>query len=90
MNTAMYENKIVQDNVKRLRDFGMQIIEPATGYLACGDTGAGKMPEPEELLSYIMHEIGHEKDLAGKKVLITSGPTREAIDPVRFISNHSL
>ena len=67
----------------------MQIIEPATGYLACGDTGAGKMPEPEELLSYIMHEIGHEKDLAGKKVLITSGPTREAIDPVRCLPNHS-
>ena len=89
MNTAMYENKIVQDNLRKLRDFGMQVIEPATGYLACGDTGAGKMPEPEELLSYIMHEIGHEKDLAGKKVLITSGPTREAIDPVRFISNHS-
>ncbi|MBR1634539.1 MAG: bifunctional phosphopantothenoylcysteine decarboxylase/phosphopantothenate--cysteine ligase CoaBC [Lachnospiraceae bacterium] len=89
MNTAMYENRIVQDNLRKLRDFGMQIIEPATGYLACGDTGAGKMPEPEELLSYIMHEIGHEKDLAGKKVLITSGPTREAIDPVRFISNHS-
>ncbi len=89
MNTAMYENRIVQDNLRKLRDFGMQIIEPATGYLACGDTGAGKMPEPEELLSYILHEIGHEKDLAGKKVLITSGPTREAIDPVRFISNHS-
>lgn len=89
MNTAMYENKIVQDNLQKLRDFGIEVIEPANGYLACGDTGAGKMPEPEVLLSYMIHEIGHEKDLAGKKVMITAGPTREAIDPVRFISNHS-
>ena len=89
MNTAMYENRIVQDNLHRLQEFGMEVIEPASGYLACGDVGAGKMPEPETLLTYIIHEIGFEKDLKGKKVMITAGPTREAIDPVRFISNHS-
>ena len=89
MNTAMYENKIVQFNLKKLHSLGMKIIEPASGYLACGDVGAGKMPEPEVLFSCIEQEIGHEKDLLGKRVLITAGPTREAIDPVRFISNHS-
>ncbi|MBR1628896.1 MAG: bifunctional phosphopantothenoylcysteine decarboxylase/phosphopantothenate--cysteine ligase CoaBC [Lachnospiraceae bacterium] len=89
MNTAMYENRIVQDNLERLHKFGFQIIDPAVGYLACGDTGAGKMPEPETLISMIEYTIGWEKDLQGKKVLITAGPTREAIDPVRFISNHS-
>ena len=89
MNTAMFENSIVQDNLDKLRAHGVKVIDPATGYLACGDTGAGKMPEPEVLLSHIVHTIGHEKDFAGKRVLITAGPTREAIDPVRFITNHS-
>lgn len=89
MNTAMYENPIVQDNLRRLERFGWQAIEPATGRLACGDTGAGKMPEPEILLRHIMRVAACEKDLAGKRVLITAGPTREALDPVRFITNHS-
>lgn len=89
MNTGMFENEIVQDNLKILKKYGMQVVEPATGYLACGDTGAGKMPEPEVLLQYILREIAYEKDLAGKRVLVTAGPTKEAIDPVRFITNHS-
>lgn len=89
MNTNMYENPIVQDNLKKLEGYGFEIITPAVGYLACGDTGAGKMPEPEALLEHILHHIAHEKDMRGKKVLITAGPTQEAIDPVRFISNHS-
>lgn len=89
MNTGMYTNPIVQDNLKKLASYGYKVIDPATGYLACGDTGAGKMPEPEELMQYILHEISHEKDLAGKKVLVTAGPTQEAIDPVRYITNHS-
>lgn len=89
MNTNMYENPIVQDNLKKLSRYGFEIIDPAVGYLACGDTGAGKMPEPEVLLAYILRTIAHEKDMAGKKVLVTAGPTREKIDPVRFISNHS-
>ncbi len=89
MNTAMYENPVVQDNIRRLREFGIRVIEPAEGRLACGDTGPGKMPEPEELLSYILRELACEKDLAGKKVLVTAGPTREAIDPVRFLTNRS-
>jgi phosphopantothenoylcysteine decarboxylase/phosphopantothenate--cysteine ligase len=89
MNTNMFENPIVQDNISKLKTFGYEVIEPDNGYLACGDTGAGKMPEPETLQSYIMKEIAMEKDLAGKKVLITAGPTREKIDPVRFISNYS-
>jgi phosphopantothenoylcysteine decarboxylase/phosphopantothenate--cysteine ligase len=89
MNTNMYENEIVQDNLQKLERYGFEIITPAVGYLACGDTGAGKMPEPEVLLQHILHHIAHEKDLAGKRVLITAGPTQEAIDPVRFISNHS-
>lgn len=89
MNTQMFENPVVQDNIKRLKQFGMTVIEPDCGYLACGDTGAGKMPEPEVLLEYILREIGREKDMQGKRVLVTAGPTREAIDPVRFISNHS-
>ncbi len=89
MNTQMFENPIVQDNLKRLEQFGMTIISPETGYLACGDTGAGKLPAKEMLLAYILREIGREKDLAGKRVLVTAGPTREAIDPVRFLSNHS-
>lgn len=89
MNTAMYENKIVQDNIEKCKSYGMNVIDPAEGFLACRDVGAGKMPEPEELLSYIMHEIACKKDLAGKKVLVTAGPTLEAIDPVRYITNHS-
>lgn len=89
MNTNMFENPIVQDNLKKLEGYGYEIIDPACGYLACGDTGAGKMPEPETLLSYILREIALEKDMIGTKVLITAGPTQEAIDPVRFITNHS-
>lgn len=89
MNTNMFENSIVQDNIQKLKDYGYEIIEPASGYLACGDTGAGKMPDPVVLESYIMKEIAMEKDMVGKKVLITAGPTIEKIDPVRFISNHS-
>ncbi|MGN0508851.1 MAG: bifunctional phosphopantothenoylcysteine decarboxylase/phosphopantothenate--cysteine ligase CoaBC [Ruminococcus sp.] len=89
MNTNMYENPIVQDNIKKLKGYGMEIIEPATGYLACGTTGAGKLPDEKILLEYILREIAYEKDLSGKTVLVTAGPTREAIDPVRFISNHS-
>ena len=73
----------------RFAHYHWQIIDPACGHLACGDTGAGKMPEPEVLLSYILKELAYEKDLTGKKVLVTAGPTQEAIDPVRFISNHS-
>lgn len=89
MNTNMYLNPIVQDNIEKLKRFGYEVIEPDSGYLACGDTGLGKMPSPEMLLEYIMKEIACEKDLAGKKVLVTAGPTIEKIDPVRFISNHS-
>ncbi len=89
MNTNMYENQIVQDNIKKLQEYGFEIIDPASGYLACGDTGAGKMPEPKVLFDYIMKAIAFEKDLAGKKVLVTAGATQEKIDPVRFITNHS-
>lgn len=89
MNTNMYENPIVQDNIDKLKRFGMEIIEPISGYLACGDTGAGKLPSEEVLLEYILKEVLYEKDLAGKKILISAGPTREAIDPVRYITNHS-
>ena len=89
MNTNMYENEILQDNLKKLEKYGMEIINPANGYLACGDTGAGKMPEPEVLLQYIIRTIAFEKDLEGKNVLVTAGPTQDAIDPVRFITSHS-
>ena len=89
MNTNMFENPILQDNLKTLEHYGYVVIQPASGYLACGDTGAGKMPEPETLLSYILREIAKEKDLEGKKVLVTAGPTQESIDPVRYITNHS-
>ncbi len=89
MNTNMFDNPILQDNLKTLEHYGYEIIDPANGYLACGDTGAGKMPEPEVLLSYILRTIALEKDLQGVKVLVTAGPTREALDPVRFITNHS-
>lgn len=89
MNTNMFENPIVQDNLKKLQNFGYEVIQPASGYLACGDTGAGKMPEPETLLAYILRTIACEKDMVGKKVLVTAGPTQEPVDPVRFITNHS-
>lgn len=89
MNTNMYENPVVQDNLKILEHYGFGVIDPAVGYLACGDTGAGKMPEPEALFQYILREIACEKDLAGKKLLVTAGPTQESIDPVRYITNHS-
>ena len=89
MNTAMYENPVVQDNIRKLQSYGYEVITPASGYLACGDTGAGKMPEPETLLEYILREAAFEKDLSGKKILVTAGPTQEAIDPVRCLTNHS-
>ena len=89
MNVHMYENPILQDNLKTLRHYGYEIIDPAVGYLACGDTGAGKMPEPEVLFQYILKEIACEKDMEGINVMVTAGPTREAIDPVRYITNHS-
>lgn len=89
MNTHMYENPVTQDNLKKLTDYGYRVIDPATGFLACGYDGKGKMPEPEVLLEYILQEAAYEKDMAGKKVLITAGPTRESIDPVRYITNHS-
>ena len=89
MNTNMFENPIVQDNLKILEHYGYEVIDPAVGYLACGDTGAGKMPEPETLLNYILRECACEKDMKGLKVLVTAGPTQEAIDPVRYITNHS-
>ena len=88
MNTRMYQNPIVQDNMKILQKYGMEVITPATGYLACGDTGEGKMPEPELLLEYIIKAL-KPKDMQGVRVLVTAGPTMEKIDPVRYISNHS-
>jgi phosphopantothenoylcysteine decarboxylase/phosphopantothenate--cysteine ligase len=89
MNTNMYTNPVVQDNLEILRKYGKKIIEPADGYLACGTTGTGKMPEPDVLLEHILYEIAREKDLTGKRILVTAGPTREAFDPVRFVTNHS-
>ncbi len=89
MNTNMYENAIVQDNIKRLKDYGCEVIDPASGHLACGDTGAGKMPEPETLMEYILKTIACDKDMEGLKVTVTAGPTREPLDPVRFLSNRS-
>ncbi len=89
MNTQMYENQITQDNIQKLRDYGFEVIDPASGFLACRDIGAGKMPEPEVLLDYILREIALEKDMTGMNVLVTAGPTQEAIDPVRYITNHS-
>ncbi len=88
MNTRMYQNPVVQDNMEILKRYGMEVITPADGYLACGDTGAGKMPEPEVLYEAIVKALT-PKDMAGKRVLVTAGPTREKIDPVRYISNHS-
>ena len=89
MNTQMYRNPIVQDNLEKLRRFGYEVITPATGFLACGDVGVGKMPSENELLQYILRECACEKDMEGMNVLVTAGATREKIDPVRFISNHS-
>lgn len=89
MNTFMYEHPATQENIQKLKKLGYHVVEPAEGYLACGDTGKGKMPEPDQLLEYIIQTVAFDKDLAGKKVLITAGPTREAIDPVRYITNHS-
>ena len=89
MNTKMYENPILQDNLEKLRGYGYEIIEPASGHLACGTSGAGKMPSEEVLVAHIERRISMEKDLEGKKPLVTAGPTIEAIDPVRYISNHS-
>lgn len=89
MNTHMYHNPILQDNLEKCRRYGMEVITPATGYLACGDTGEGKMPEPEDLYAAIEHAASHEKDMTGMKVVVTAGPTIEAVDPVRYISNHS-
>lgn len=89
MNTNMFENPIVQDNLRKLEKFGYEIIQPASGRLACGSIGSGKMPEPETLLQYILRETAKEKDLKGKHILITAGATQEKIDPVRYITNHS-
>ena len=89
MNTFMYENPINQDNISLCNKYGIKVIEPASGRLACGDSGKGKMPEPEFILEEIIHEIGYKKDLKGKKILITAGPTQESLDPVRYITNHS-
>ncbi len=89
MNTRMYENPVTQDNLATLRRYGWEVIEPASGHLACGTVGKGKMPEPEDLLEAVDHAVRYGKDLQGLKVLVTAGPTQEALDPVRFITNHS-
>lgn len=89
MNTNMFRNPIVRDNLDVLRQYGMEVISPASGRLACGDVGEGKMPSEQVLLEYILKEIVHKKDMLGKKVLVTAGPTREKIDSVRYITNHS-
>lgn len=89
MNTGMYENPVTQDNIQLLQHYGMEVIAPACGHLACGDTGTGKMPEPETLFQYICKSVACKKDMTGLKVLVTAGPTQEAIDPVRYITNHS-
>lgn len=89
MNTRMYQNPVTQDNLEALRRYGWEVIEPASGRLACGAVGLGKMPEPEDLLEAVDHAARYEKDLKGLRVLVTAGPTREALDPVRFLTNHS-
>lgn len=89
MNTAMFENQITQDNIAKLKKYGIGVVEPQNGLLACGDTGAGKMPEPDFLFDVIEREIAREKDMLGKKVLVTAGATMESLDPVRFLTNHS-
>ena len=89
MNTAMLENPVTQDNIETLRHYGWEIIEPDSGRLACGAVGKGKLPTPERLLEAVLHTAAHEKDMKGMKVLVTAGPTREALDPVRYLTNHS-
>jgi len=89
MNTGMYENPVTQDNIERLRHYGWEIVDPATGRLACGTSGKGRLPEPEDLLEVVLHALAHEKDLSGKRVLVTAGPTQESLDPVRYLTNHS-
>lgn len=89
MNTGMYENPATQHNIELLKGYGMEVITPASGYLACGDVGAGKMPEPEDLYEHILRACSYPKDMTGLKVLVTAGPTQESIDPVRYITNHS-
>jgi phosphopantothenoylcysteine decarboxylase/phosphopantothenate--cysteine ligase len=89
MNTRMYNNPVTQDNMKRLKGYGWKIIEPESGLLACGDEGKGKFPDESLIVEHVLREIAFEKDLAGKKVLVTAGPTQEALDPVRFLTNHS-
>ena len=89
MNTRMYDNPVTQDNLETLRRYGWEVIEPASGRLACGAVGRGKMPEPEDLLEAVDHAIAYEKDLSGVRILVTAGPTQEAVDPVRYLTNHS-
>ncbi len=89
MNTNMFTNPIVQDNLKKLASYGYEIIQPDSGYLACGDTGSGKMPSEQVLYDYILREVALEKDMTGLKVIVTAGPTQESLDPVRYITNHS-
>ncbi|MBS5430813.1 MAG: bifunctional phosphopantothenoylcysteine decarboxylase/phosphopantothenate--cysteine ligase CoaBC [Lachnospiraceae bacterium] len=89
MNTGMYENPVTQDNLALLKKYGMEVIEPAAGHLACGDEGKGKMPEPEILYEHILRSCAFKQDMKGLKVLVTAGPTQEAVDPVRFLTNHS-
>ena len=89
MNTGMYENPVTQDNLALLQKYGMEVVTPASGRLACGDVGAGKMPEPETLIEYIYKICACKKDMTGMKVLVTAGPTQEALDPVRYLTNHS-
>ncbi len=89
MNTNMYENPVVQDNLSKLRHYGWQIMEPASGHLACGTSGKGKLPEPENILEQVLLCCAHEKDMTGLHVLVTAGPTQEAVDPVRYLTNHS-
>lgn len=89
MNTNMYENPVTQDNLDTLRHYGWEVIAPASGRLACGAVGVGKLPEPEELLQHILRKLAFPHDLTGKRVLISAGPTQEALDPVRYLTNHS-
>ena len=89
MNTNMFENQVTQDNLDTLRHYGWEVIAPASGRLACGAVGAGKLPEPQELLQYILRRLALPHDLAGKRVLVTAGPTQESLDPVRYLTNHS-
>ena len=89
MNTRMYENPVTQDNLRKLQGYGWEIVEPASGRLACGDIGKGKLADVETLLEAVLHALTHEKDMVGKKVLVTAGPTQESLDPVRYLTNHS-